>query len=75
MRRLLEAEDQLKIAKEQITVLKKKLAEVGGTKNIAEWAGDEAFRAKEEAEFARAKAESSNEKAEEEAYDLGVAKT
>ena len=34
MRRLLEAEDQLKIAKEQITDLKKKLAEVEGAKNI-----------------------------------------
>ena len=31
-RRLLEAKDQLKIAKEQITDLKKKLAEVGGPK-------------------------------------------
>ena len=31
-RRLLEAEDQLKISKEQITDLKKKLTEVGGPK-------------------------------------------
>ena len=36
---------------------------------------DEALRAKEEVVFARAKAESSKEKAEDEAYDLGVAKT
>ena len=40
-----------------------------------EWARDEALRAKEEAVFARAEVESSKEKAEEEAYDLGVAET
>ena len=40
-----------------------------------EWARDEALRAKTEAEFARMEAESSKEKAEEEAYDLGVAET
>ena len=40
-----------------------------------EWARDEALRAKTEVEFARIKAESSKEKAEEEAYDLGVAET
>ena len=39
------------------------------------WAKDEAVRAKEEAEFARIEAECSKEKAEEEAYDSGVAKT
>ena len=33
------------------------------------------MRAKEEAEFARAKAESSKEKAEEMAYDLGIVET
>ena len=36
MRHLLEAEDQLKIANEQITDLKKKLAEAKGAKNVAE---------------------------------------
>ena len=55
--------------------MKKKLAEVERSKNVAEWARDEALRAKAEAEFARTEAESSKEKAEEEAYDLGVAKT
>ena len=40
-----------------------------------EWARDEALRAKEEAMFARSETESSKEKAEEEAYDLGVAET
>ena len=42
MRRLLETEDQLKIANEQITNLKKKLAEAERAKNVAEWARDEA---------------------------------
>ena len=74
-KRLLETEDQLKIAKEQIVDLKKKLVEAEGDKNVAEWARNEALRAKTEAEFARTEAESSKEKAEEEAYDLGVAKT
>ena len=74
-RRLLEAEDQLKIAKEQIANLKKKQAEAERAKNVAEWAKDKALRAKAEAVFARAEAESSKEKVEEEAYDLGVVKT
>ena len=72
---LLNAEDQLKIAKEQIIVLKKKLAKAEGAKNVAEWAREEALKAKEEAVFARGEVESSKEKAEEEAYDLGVAET
>ena len=55
--------------------MKKKLAEVEGAKNVAEWARDEALRAKKEAVFTRAESESSKEKADEEAYDLGVAKT
>ena len=73
MRRLLDAEDQQKIAKEQIINLMKKLAEAEGAKNVAEWARDEALKAKEKAVFTRVKAESSKEKAKEEAYDLGVA--
>ena len=72
---LLEAKDQLKITKEQIIDLKKKLAKAEGTQHVTEWAKDEAFRAKEEAEFAKVKAKSSKDKVEEEAYDLGVAKT
>ena len=74
-RRLLETEDQVKIAKEKITDLKKKLAEAEGAKNVMEWARDEASKAKAEAEFAKTEAESSKETIEEEAYDLGVAKT
>ena len=72
---LLKAEDQLQIAKKQIVYLKKKLAEVEGAKNVAKWARDEALRAKEKAVFVRVEAESSKEKAEEEAYDLGMAET
>ena len=75
MRCLLEAEDQLKIAKEQITDLKKKLAEAEGAKNAMKWARDEALRAKVEAEFARTEDESSKEKVEKEAYALGVVET
>ena len=45
-KRLLETEDQLRIAKEQIVDLKKKLAEVEEAKNVVEWAKDEALRAK-----------------------------
>ena len=41
-RRLLEAEEQLQITKEQIVDLKKKLTEAEEAKNVAEWARDEA---------------------------------
>ena len=75
MKRLLKAEDQLKIAKEQIIDLKKKLAKAEGAKNVAKWARDEALRAKEEAVFTRAEAESSKEKTKDAAYDLGVVET
>ncbi|XP_023880916.1 uncharacterized protein LOC111993305 [Quercus suber] len=75
MRRLLETEDQLKMAKKQVTDLKKRLAEAERAKNVAEWAKDEALRAKEEAEFARTKAEISKEKADEEAFALRMAET
>ena len=74
-RRLLETEDQLKIAKKQIIDLKKKLAEAEGAKNVMEWARDEALGAKVEAQFTRTEAESSKEKAEEEAYAFGVVET
>ena len=46
---LLEIEDQLRIAKEQIVDLKKKLVEAEEAKNVAKWARDEALRAKTEA--------------------------
>ena len=41
-RHLLEAKEQLQIAKEQILDLKKKLTEAEGAKKVAEWARDEA---------------------------------
>ena len=55
--------------------MKKKLAEAEGAKNVTMWARDEALGTKEEAEFAGTAIECSKEKAEEEAYDSGVAKT
>ena len=48
-KRLLETEDQLRIAKKQIVDLKKKLVEAEEAKNVAKWARDEALRAKTEA--------------------------
>ena len=54
--------------------MKQKLAAAEGAKKVAEWARDEALRAKEEVVFARIEAECSKEKVEDEAYDLGVAK-
>ena len=74
-RHLLEAEAQLQIAKKKIVDLKKKLIKAEGAKNVAEWARDEALRAKEEVVFVRVEAKCSKEKAEEEAYDSGVAET
>ena len=44
---MLEAKEQLQIAKEQIVDLKKKLAKAEGAKNVAIWARDKAVRAKE----------------------------
>ena len=72
---LLETEDQLRIAKEQIVDLKKRLVETEKAKNVAEWARGEALRAKTEVEFAGTEAETSKEKAEEVAYDTGVVDT
>ena len=45
-KRLLVAEEQLQIAKEQISDLKKKLIMVDNAKGVAEFARDEAVRAK-----------------------------
>ena len=55
--------------------MKKKMVKVERAKNVAEWAKDETLKAKEESMFARVEAKCSKEKAEDEAYDLGVAKT
>ena len=74
-RHLLAAEEQLEIAKKQISDLKKKLIEADNVKGVAEWARDEAVRAKTEAEFAKTEAETAKDKAEEEGYEAGVAET
>ncbi|XP_050257417.1 uncharacterized protein LOC126702656 [Quercus robur] len=73
--RLLEAEDQLQIAKEQISDLKKKLILAKNAKGVVEFVQDEAVRAKQEAEFARNEAEAARDKAEDEGYNTGVAET
>ena len=52
-KRLLEAEDQLQIAKDLIEDLSKKLAAAEHDKRVAEYAREEALRAKQEAEFGR----------------------
>ena len=74
-RRLLAVEEQLKIAKELISDLKKKLIETENAKGVAECAKDKAVRAKTEAEFAKTEAEDFKDKAEDEAYDARVAET
>ena len=75
IKRLLATEEQLQIAKEQISDLKKKLIEADNTKGVAEFAKDEAVRAKQEVEFARTEAEAVRDKVEEEGYEAGVAET
>ena len=74
-KRLLTAEEQLKITKEQISDLKKKLIEADNAKGVAEFARDEVVRAKMKAEFARIEAKTAKDKAEEEGYEAGVAET
>ena len=74
-KRLLEVEDQLRIAKEHISDLKKILILVENDKGVAEFARDETMRAKREAEFARNKAKAAKETAEDEGYNAGVAET
>ena len=74
-KRLLEAEDQLRIAKDLIEGLKKRLAAAEHDKGVAEYARDEALRAKREAEFARNEAEVAKETAEDDGYNAGVAET
>ena len=56
-KRAIEAEDQLRIAKELIEDLNKQLVAAVHEKGVAEYARDEAERAKQEAEFARNEAE------------------
>ncbi|XP_050249313.1 uncharacterized protein LOC126696670 [Quercus robur] len=74
-KRLLEAEDQLQIAKDLIEDLSKKLAAAEHDKGVVEYARDEAIRVKREAEFARNEAEVAKETAEDDGYNAGVAET
>ena len=74
-KRLLEAEDQLRIAKELINDLNKRLIMAENDKGVAEYARDKAMRAKQEAEFARDEVEAAKEMAEDEGYNAGVADT
>ena len=72
---LLKAEDQLRIAKEQINDLNKRLITAEHDKGVAEYARDEAMRAKRDAKFARNETEAAKETAEDEGYNTGVADT
>ena len=74
-KRLLEVEDQLQIAKDLIKGLNKRLAVAEHDKGVAEYARDEALRAKQEAEFVRNDAEAAKETAEDDGYNAGVAET
>ena len=65
----------MRIAKEQINDLKKRLILAENDKGVAEYARDEAMRVKREAEFARNEAEAAKETAEDEGYNAGVAET
>ena len=76
-KRLLEAEDQLQIAKELIKDLNKRLVTAEHDKGVAKYARDKAIRAKRETEFARneVEAEAAKETAEDDGYNVGVADT
>ena len=74
-KRAIEAEDQLRIAKDLIEDLNKQLAAALHEKGVADYARDEAVRAKQEAEFARNEAEAAKNTAEDDGYNMGVAET
>ena len=65
----------MRIAKELINDLNKRLITAENDKGVAEYAHDEAMRAKQEVEFARNEAEAAKETAEDEGYNAGVADT
>ena len=65
----------MRIAKDLIEDLSKKLAAAEHDKGVAEYARDEVVRAKGEAEFARNEAEVAKETAEDDGYNAGVAET
>ena len=65
----------MRIAKELIDDLNKRLVAAEHDKGVAEYACDEAIRAKREAEFARNEAEAAKETAEDDGYNARVAET
>ena len=65
----------MQIIKEQISDLNKRLILAKNEKGMAEYARDEAIRAKQEAEFARNEVEAAKETAKDEGYNAGVADT
>ena len=65
----------MRIAKDLIEGLNKQLAAAVHDKGVAEYAREEALRAKQEAEFARNEAEAAKETAEDNGYNMGVAET
>ena len=65
----------MRIAKDLIEGLNKQLAAAVHDKGVAEYAREEALRAKQEAEFARNEAEAAKEMAEDDGYNMGVAET
>ena len=65
----------MQIAKGQIENLKRKLITAKHDKGVAEYAQDEAVRAKQKAELARDEAEDAKNTAEEVGYEAGMADT
>ena len=65
----------MQIAKELIEDLNKRLVTAEHDKGVAEFARDEAIRARREAEFARNEAEAAKKTAEDDGYNAGVTET
>ena len=74
-KRLAEAEEQLKTAKGLLADLPQRVAASESDKKAAEWARDEALRAKLEADQGREEALATKREAEEEAYTAGMEET
>ena len=65
----------MRIAKELIEDLNKRLVTAEHDKGVTEYACDEATRARREAEFARNEAKAAKETAKDDGYNAGVAET
>ena len=65
----------MRIAKEHINDLNKRLILAENDKGVAEYAHDEAMRAKREAKFARNEAEAAKETTKDDGYNAGVVET